>query len=74
MKNIKMHGSYTVEAAFLFPVVVLLCAFLLNTAISLYQCVDREAGDTKQLQEMDSVELFYKSAQAEEIRDILDVK
>lgn len=64
-------GVFTVEAAFLVPILILLTAFFLQTTISLYSEVDQAAQDTAALREMDSVEYFWKGVQLEAFGEIL---
>lgn len=59
------------EAAFLFPILVLLIAFFLQTTISLYSEVERASQDTAELRQMNSVESFLRSAQIESLKEII---
>lgn len=65
----RLRGSFTVEAAFLIPVIILLTAFFLNTAIALYGTVDRAAGDGEEVKKLDSVELFLDAVRLREGRE-----
>ena len=67
MKRRKLKGSFTVEAAFLFTIIVLLTAFFLQTAISLYGTVDNAAVIGEELKEIDGVELFLDAAKLNEL-------
>ncbi len=61
LKRRARKGSFTVEAAFLYPVIVLLIAFMLYLSMDWYQNVERAAEDTQQLREMDTREDFLDS-------------
>lgn len=65
------RGSFTVEAAFLFPILVLLIAFFLQTAISLCEEVEQASQDTAALRQMNSVENFLRSVQIGELKEII---
>lgn len=56
-----LEGSLTVEASFLFPVLILLLAFILNMAIGLYETVDRTAADWETVKNLDSTEMFLNT-------------
>lgn len=64
-------GSFTVEAAFLFPILILLIAFFLQTAIGLYCEVERASQDVTVLRQMDSVENFLRGARIESLKGII---
>lgn len=59
------------EAAFLFPILVLLIAFFLQTMILLYSEVEQGSRDTAKLRQMNSVESFWRSAQIESLKEII---
>lgn len=59
----KLAGSYTVEAAFLFPIIILVLAFVLRLTIGLYVTVREAAEDTESVTELDTREMFLDSAQ-----------
>ena len=59
----KVAGSYTVEAAFLFPIIILVLAFVLRLSIGLYVTVREAAEDTESVTELDTREMFLDSAQ-----------
>lgn len=76
MKIVKLvkkttRGSFTVEASFLFPILVLLTAFFLQASISLYSEVAKTAQDTAQLRELDGVEIFLRTAQIKAFGEII---
>ncbi len=54
------RGSYTVEAVFLFPILVFLLAFLLSLSISWYETVYTASEDVTALEELDTQSLFLK--------------
>ncbi len=71
LKTKTEKGSFTVEASFLFPMLVLLIAFFLQTAISLYSEVEQASQDVKALQQMDSVQNFLRGARIESLKEII---
>ncbi len=55
MRNkIRWKGSFTVESAFLYPIIVLLIAFMLYLSMGWYQNVRQAAEDTEELRELDT--------------------
>ncbi len=52
------QGSFTVEAAFLYPIIVVLIAFILYLSMGWYQNVRTAAEDTEQLRELDMRSYF----------------
>ncbi len=60
-KNLSWKGSFTVEAAFLYPIIVLLIAFMLYLSMGWYQNVRQAAEDTEQLRELDTRSSFLES-------------
>ena len=68
MQRKKLRGSFTVEAAFLFPVIILLTAFFLQTAISLYETVEEASANSKELKKINSVELFLDAVRINELK------
>jgi len=66
------RGSFTVEAVFLFPVIVLLLAFILHLSMDWYGSVQQAAADVDVLRELDSRSLFLDQSTLREILDILN--
>lgn len=64
-------GTFTVEAAFIFPILVFLIAFFLQTAILLYSEVDHVAQDVTALRELNNVENFLRCFQMENVKEII---
>ncbi len=54
----RCRGSFTLEAAFLYPVIVLLIAFMLSLSVGWYQNVRQAAEDTEELRELDMRSYF----------------
>ncbi len=52
------RGSFTVEAAFLYPIIVILIAFMLTLSMNWYQNVRQAAQDTEELRELDTRSYF----------------
>ena len=46
-KLFRVRGSYTVEAVFLFPIIVFLLAFMLQLSIGWYEKVQQEGQNTR---------------------------
>lgn len=61
MRNYRMKGNYTVEAAFLFPVLFILLAFVLKICIQLYTGVENTAENITWLLDMQAEQLFRNS-------------
>lgn len=64
-----LRGSFTVEAAFLFPILVFLTAFVLQTAIALYEDADRAAADAAELEKTNGLELFWDAVRIKELKE-----
>ncbi len=56
--RVKCRGSFTVEAVFLYPIIVALIAFMLSISINWYQSIRETAADTAELTELDTMENF----------------
>ncbi len=52
------RASFTVEAAFLYPIIVILIAFILYLSMSWYVTVRTAAEDTEELRELDTRTYF----------------
>ncbi len=55
------RGSYTVEAAFLYPILVFLIAFVLTLSMNWYENVQQAAEDTEELKELDTRSDFLEN-------------
>lgn len=64
-----VKGIFTVEAAFLFPVVILLTVFCLQTAIALYGEVAEASEDVSALRELDCFEVFWRDMQIDKVKE-----
>lgn len=53
-----MKASFTVEAAFLMPVVIILLAWMIHLTIGLYETTSEAADNIRQVEELDTVSLF----------------
>jgi hypothetical protein len=69
-----VKGSFTVEAAFLFPILVLLIAFVLQTAIGWYEEVEQTSVAISNQQQIDSVSVFLRDALGDKILDTITNK
>lgn len=63
-----LKGSFTVEAAFLCPVIVVLCALVLHAAIDMYGDVEKTADDLKTLQNLNTFKVFFYVGDKDENR------
>ncbi len=61
MIRIRFRGSFTVEAVFLYPILVLLIAFMITLSMNWYEKVDQAAGDTEELRELDTRSYFLEN-------------
>jgi hypothetical protein len=69
-----VKGSFTVEAAFLFPILVLLIAFVLQTAIGWYEEVEQTSAAISNQQQIDSVSVFLRDSLGDKILDTITNK
>lgn len=74
-KNIKMDiyctASITVEAALLYPILILLVMFWLYRTIGLYESV-RQTAEIIYIEEtVDTIDIFRKKLQMEKVKDAL---
>ena len=58
MKDLRLRGSYTVEAAFLMPMIILILAWTLSLTIALYERVDEYASEYDTVEDFDSAKRF----------------
>lgn len=58
MKDVRLRGSYTVEAAFLMPMIIVILAWTLSLTIALYAQVDRYASEYDTVEDFDSAKRF----------------
>lgn len=63
------RGSFTVEAVILFPIIVLLIAFVLHLSMDWYESIQQAAADVDALRQLDSRSLFLNQSV---LRGILD--
>lgn len=66
-----VKGSYTVEAVFLFPIIVFLMAFLLRVSIGWYENIFETAQHTETLLELNTKEMFLNAVKIRELKDLL---
>lgn len=64
-------ASVTVEAALLYPILILLVMFCLNRTISLYESVRQTAEFTYMEETVDTIDIFRKKIQMEKVKDAL---
>lgn len=68
----RVHGSYTVEAVFLFPMILFLIIFSLQLSVSWYQSAYETSQDLQAVRELDTQEYFYKAKMRKDIKKILE--
>ena len=64
-------ASFTVEAAFLMPVVILLLVWTMHLAVGLYTRVDAEASDLRQIEQIDAVRQFINLESAKDLLEAI---
>jgi len=64
-------ASVTVEAALLYPILILLVMFCLNRTISLYEAVKQTAEAIYIEETVDTIDIFQKKLQMEKVKDAL---
>ena len=62
MLRAKVCGSYTVEAVFLFPILVFLVVFMLQISMAWCEKVQQVSEDMETLQQLDSREAFLDAS------------
>lgn len=60
-EKVMFKGSYTVEAVFLFPVLIILMAFLFRISIGQYEAVEDASQEAAAVMELDSHSLFLRT-------------
>ncbi len=70
-KLFRVRGSYTVEAVFLFPIIVFLLAFMLQLSIGWYEKVQQEGQNTETLCQLDTRKYFLNIGELKALKDIL---
>ncbi len=66
-----VRASFTVEAVFLFPMIVFLIAFMLHLSIDWLSDIQQTAGDTDVLRELDTRTYFLRQEMLQGIWDSL---
>lgn len=64
-----MKASFTIEAALLMPIIILLFAWMLHLTIGLYERTTEAADAWEQVEEIDSAGLFRQYAWTHEMLD-----
>lgn len=65
----RLKASFTVEAALIMPVVIVLLVFLLHLTIGLYENVSEVAENITRIEELDSVKLFRGLSTGKELME-----
>ncbi len=66
------RGSFTIEAVFLFPAIVLLIAFMLHLSMDWYESIRQAASDVDVLRQLDTRTCFLNQSMLREILDVLN--
>ncbi|MCD8299717.1 MAG: hypothetical protein LUC41_00840 [Clostridiales bacterium] len=69
--KIRLKGSFTVEAVFLYPIIVALVAFMLCICINWYQGISEAAADTEDLVELDTRGNFLAGTSIDSLADTI---
>ena len=69
--DIYCTASITVEAALLYPILILLVMFCLYRTISLYESVHKTAETIYIEETVDTIDIFRKKLQMEKVKDAL---
>ncbi len=64
-------GSFTVESVFLFPIIILLIAFLLHLSMDWFESVRQAAEDVDALRQMSTRTYFLNQNTLQEILELL---
>lgn len=67
----RVNANFTVEAAYIMPIVILLSAWLIHLAIGLYEKVEQSASDIHLVEDQDSLKDFREKKNLEKILDKL---
>ncbi len=70
-RMLRCRGSFTVESVFLFPIIILLIAFLLNLSIDCFESVRQAAADVDTLRQMDTRTYFLNQNTLQEILKLM---
>lgn len=69
--GISGKGSFTVEAVFLFPIILFLVAFMLHLSIDWFESIRQTAEDIDALQELDMRTCFLRQDALQGLLDSL---
>lgn len=67
----KAKGSFTVEAAFIMPMISFMLMFALNTGITMHQETCCAVEDIRQAEEIQTVKLFWRASRMEELKSLV---
>ena len=65
----KVRASFTVEAAMIMPVVIVLLVFMLHLTIGLYENVSEAAENITKVEKLDSVKTFRGLSAGKELME-----
>ncbi|MCD8366246.1 MAG: hypothetical protein LUC83_10680 [Clostridiales bacterium] len=71
-RGLYCRGSFTVEAAFLFPMIVLLAAFVLHVSMDWYEVVHEASADVDALLQLDTRTCFINQSALREVLSFFD--
>lgn len=70
-KYVRVRGSYTLEAVFLFPVIVFLLAFMLQLSIMWYENIQETAENVDEVCQLETGKYFLDIGELRAVKDIL---
>lgn len=62
-----MRASFTIEAAFLMPIIIILLAWTIQLTIGLYEKTSETAENIRQVEELDTVSQFRNFSAASDL-------
>lgn len=70
-KYVKVNGSYTLEAVFLFPIIVFLLAFVLQLTVGWYGNIQEAAENVDDVCLLETRKYFLDIGELKAVKDIL---
>ena len=70
-KYVRVNGSYTMEAVFLFPMIVFLLAFVLQLSVGWYGTIQEAAENVDDVCLLDTRKYFLDIGELKAVKDIL---
>ncbi len=70
-KYVRVRGSYTLEAVFLFPMIVFLLAFMLQLSIGWYENIQEASENVDEVCLLETRKYFLDIGELKAVKDIL---